>query len=338
MPEPADLLLEGIRIFPDRASTTASSVDTLLLVLVLVTGAVALTVFALIVIFAIRYRRRPGHQRSSGASSNLRLEIGWTVATAVVGVGLFFFGARVYFREKNPPEDATRIWVVAKQWMWKVQHPGGRREINEVHVPVGRKVRLTLVSQDVIHSFYVPAFRLKQDVLPGRYEDLWFEATKPGDYRLFCAEYCGTGHSQMIGWVHAVDPAEYDAWLAGGVPGESMVEAGNRIFVEQGCQNCHMGSAEEKRCPNLAGLYATDVQLENGETVKADLGYLRDAILNPRQQIVKGYPPIMPTYQGILGEDDLAKVIEYLTSLGPASGDGPDAPKATGDDGEEEGR
>jgi cytochrome c oxidase subunit 2 len=190
--------------------------------------------------------------------------------------------------------------------------------MNELHVPIGQPVRLTMASEDVIHSFYVPAFRFKRDVVPGRFSVAWFQATKPGKYHLFCAEYCGTRHSNMIGWIYAMTPADYQAWLAGGNPGESLAAAGAKRFVENACNTCH-GDQPGARGPSLNGLFGRAVHLSNGQTIVADEAYLRESIVNPQSKLVAGYPPIMPTFQGLIGEEGLLQLIAYIKSLSPPS-------------------
>jgi cytochrome c oxidase subunit 2 len=203
---------------------------------------------------------------------------------------------------------------MGKQWMWKAQHPLGKSEINMLHVPVNQPVKLIMTSQDVIHSFYIPAFRVKKDVLPGRYTELWFEATKTGEYHLFCAEYCGTEHSQMIGSVVVMEQLEYERWLSGNVAGESMAAAGQRLFEQRGCASCHAGTSDA-RGPALAGLFGKEVQLEDGRTVTADESYLRESILNPQAKVVAGYSPVMPTFEGQISEEGLLQLVAYIKSL-----------------------
>src|SRR6185503_3537020 len=227
-------------------------------------------------------------------------------------------GASIFAALTRPPDDALQVNVVGKQWMWKVQHMNGRREINELHMPVGRPVRITMTSEDVIHSFYVPAFRTKQDAVPGRYTSMWFEATKPGRYHLFCAEYCGTLHSGMIGQVVVMEPAAFQAWLSGSVSGEgpalSAAAAGEQVFIRTGCPSCH-AAEPGARGPALAGLLGSTVKLRGGRTVTADEGYVRESIFNPTAKVVDGYEPITPTYQGLLSEEDVMQLIAYLRSL-----------------------
>jgi cytochrome c oxidase subunit 2 len=231
----------------------------------------------------------------------------------------YFWGASIYAALYIPPENALQINVVGKQWMWKFQHLEGRQEIDELHIPTGRAVRLFMASEDVIHSFYVPAFRTKMDVVPGRYTEMWFEATKPGQYPLYCAEYCGTLHSGMIGRVIALEPTEFQAWLAGATAGGSMpvAAAGERVYQAQGCPTCHEARGDSARGPSLAALAGTSVRIAGGGTVTADDGYLRESIVAPQAKLVDGYPPIMPTYQGLVSEEELMQLIAYIKSLAP---------------------
>ena len=228
---------------------------------------------------------------------------------------MFTWGASIFFKESRPPDDSMQIYVVGKQWMWKLQHMEGQREINELHIPVGRPVRLTMTSEDVIHSFFVPAFRTKQDVVPGRYSTTWFTATKPGKYHLFCAEYCGTNHSRMIGWVYAMEPQEYEAWLSGGRAFGSLAENGEKLFQDLACGNCHKPDGSG-RCPTLVGLYGKNVQLASGQTVRADEAYIRESILQPNARIVAGFQPLMPTFQGLVTEEGVLQLVEYIKSMG----------------------
>jgi cytochrome c oxidase subunit 2 len=230
-------------------------------------------------------------------------------------MAIFVWGAVVYFKERTPPADSTEVYVVAKQWMWKVEHAEGQREINELHVPVGRDVKLIMTSQDVIHSFYIPAFRIKQDVLPGRYTVEWFRATKSGVYHLFCAEYCGTQHSGMVGSIIVQEPAEYEAWINGGSTGPLSAN-GEKIFAELGCATCHR-SDTQGRGPNLEGVFGKPVQLEDGRTVTADENYLRECILDPGAKRVKGFQPIMPTFQGLVSEEQVNALVAYIKSISP---------------------
>jgi cytochrome c oxidase subunit 2 len=244
------------------------------------------------------------------------LELTWSIIPMGVFLVIFFWGAVVYFQERTPPRDATEVYVVAKQWMWKLEHAEGQREINELHIPVGRDVKMIMTSQDAIHSFYVPAFRIKQDVLPGRYTVAWFRATKPGTYHLFCAEYCGTQHSGMIGSVVVMEPAQYETWMSAGSNGP-LSAGGQKIFAELGCVTCHRTDAPG-RGPNLQGLFGRPVQLEDGRTVIADENYIRESILDPGAKVVKGFKPVMPTFQGLVSEEQLNALVAYVKSLSAA--------------------
>jgi len=277
----------------------------------------SLLIAGLIIVFMVRYRRRPGGDHVPDVHGSLALEALWTAVPFVITMVLFFWGASLFATMRRPPDDALEVNVVGKQWMWKLQHMEGRREIDELHVPVGRPVKLTMTSEDVIHSFYVPAFRVKQDAVPGRYTTLWFEATKPGEYHLFCAEYCGTLHSGMIGRVVALEPAAFQAWLAGEQPGGQNVPievAGEAIFRAQGCGTCHRADGSGQG-PALEGIFGRRITLTTGETIVADDGYVREAILNPQAKIVAGYQPVMPTFQGLVSEEDVMRLIAYVKSL-----------------------
>jgi cytochrome c oxidase subunit II len=309
------------QFFPDQASETARHVDHLSIYLVTVAIFFSTLIFSLILLFAIKYRRRSDHDRTGDISEKVAfmLEMTWTIIPFGLMMVMFGWGASIFFEMSRPPDDAMNVYVVGKQWMWKTQHLGGQREINELHVPLGRSVKLTMTSEDVIHSFYVPAFRVKFDVLPGRYTTAWFNPTKPGKYHLFCAEYCGTLHSGMIGSIYVMEPAEYETWLAGGAGGESLAANGQKLFEYLACANCHR-TDKPGRCPNLMGLFGKPVQLTTGEAVKADEAYIRESILNPGAKIVAGYQNIMPSFQGLVTEEDLLQLIEYIKALGAPPG------------------
>ena len=302
---------------PEQASSFARNVDALYLFLIAVTAFFSLLIGTLVVVFAIKFRRRSPDEVATEVHESGVLEIVWTVIPLALCLVIFFWGADVYFQITRPPANAIEIYVTAKQWMWKLQHTDGRREMNELHVPVGEPVRLTMASEDVIHSFFVPAFRFKRDVVPGRFSTAWFEATKPGKYHLFCAEYCGTRHSGMIGWIYVMSPSDYQAWLAGGTPGETLASAGAKRFVEQACNTCH-GEQKGARGPSLTGLYRSTVRMQSGQTLVADEAYIRESIVNPQAKLLEGYPPIMPTYQGLISEEGLLQLTAYIKSLSPA--------------------
>ena len=304
------------RLFPVQASTFAPDVDHLLYFLLAVAVFFSLAIFCSIFYFAIRYRRRSENELPRAIHGGMALEILWSVIPFGLTMVMFTWGASIYFNESRPPDNALDVYVVGKQWMWKLEHLGGQREINELHIPVGRAVRLTMTSEDAIHSFFVPAFRTKQDAVPGRYTTTWFKPTKVGKYHLFCAEYCGTNHSRMGGWVYVMAPRDFEAWLSGGTSGGSLAENGQKLFDELACGNCHKPDGSG-RCPSLTGLFGKTVQLAGGATVKADEGYIRESILQPQAKIVAGYGPIMPTFQGLVTEEGVLQLIEYIKSLGP---------------------
>lgn len=304
---------QNIPLWPKNASSIANSVDGLYIFLLAVCGAVTVLIFITIAFFVYRYRAKV-HPVAEQIEGSLPLEITWSVVPLGVFMLFFVWGAAIYFAEARPPKDALEVYVVAKQWMWKLQYQNGVREINTLHVPVNRDVRLTMISQDVVHSFYVPAFRIKQDVLPGRYTTTWFRATKPGRYHLFCAEYCGTQHSGMIGEVVVMEPADYQAWLQGGGAQGSMSATGQKMFQELGCASCHRFDTQG-RGPNLQGVFGKPVLLDDGRTVVADDNYVREAILQPGSKVVAGFKPIMPAFQGLITEEQLLTLVAYVKSL-----------------------
>jgi cytochrome c oxidase subunit 2 len=308
-------MFDNFPLWPVRASTTAGSVDALYIFLVLLSAFMSVAIFIMITIFALRYRRRAGRVAEQIEGSNV-LEFTWSIVPLGVFMVIFVWGANIFFLERTPPRGAAEIYVVAKQWMWKLQHEEGQREINELHVPVGRDVKMIMTSQDVIHSFYVPAFRIKQDLIPGRYTTAWFRATRPGTYHLFCAEYCGTQHSGMIGQVVVMEPAQYQAWLAGGAAFGSMAANGQSMFLQLGCNTCHRFDTQG-RGPNLVGLFGSKVQLEDGRTVSADENYIRESILTPSAKVTSGFKPIMPVFQGLVSEEQLTALVAYVKSLTP---------------------
>lgn len=301
-------------LFPEQASSIAPQVDALYFYLIAVSVFFSLLIAGAILYFAIKYRRRSESELPHGVEGSLKLEIAWSVIPLLISLTFFFWGANVFFAINRPPNDAIEVSVVGKQWMWKFQHADGQREINELHVPVGRAVRLSMASEDVIHSFYVPAFRLKRDVLPGRIATLWFEATKPGRYHLFCAEYCGTKHSGMIGWLEVMEPTAFQAWLAGGSGSESLASAGAKLFQQHACNTCHRPDSLA-RGPNLEGLYGNPVSLANGRKVVADESYIRESIVAPNAKLVAGFQPLMPTFQGLISEEGLLQLVAYVRSL-----------------------
>ncbi|HEX8253814.1 MAG TPA: cytochrome c oxidase subunit II [Thermoanaerobaculia bacterium] len=301
-------------LFPESASSVAPLVDGLYLFLVAVTGAVSLLIWIVIAYFAIKYRRRPDNELAQEQEPPAALEITWTIVPLIIFIGIFVAGAYVFFRMNRTPANALEVYATGRQWMWKFQHPTGQREINHLHVPVGRPVKITMASEDVIHSLWFPAFRVKADVLPNRYRTMWFEATKTGRFHIFCAEYCGTLHSGMVGWVEVMEPTEYQRWLAGGSEG-SLASQGEKLFEKYACNTCHTNTAGA-RGPNLAGLYGKTRTLVDGRSVVADENYIRESILNPQAKIAAGFQPIMPTFQGQVNEDDLIRLLAYVRTLG----------------------
>jgi cytochrome c oxidase subunit II len=302
-------------LFPEAASTIASSIDYLYFYLTAVSVIMTALIFGAVFFFAIKYRRRSPNEVPQPIHGSLKLEIAWSVIPFIIMLSFFWWGAQIFFESASPPPGAMDMYVVGKQWMWKIQYPEGQREINEMHVPVGKPVRLTLASEDVIHSFFIPAFRVKHDVVPGRYDTMWFTATKPGRYHLFCAEYCGTEHSGMVGWVNVLSETDYENWLSGGGSEGTMAQQGERLFQQLGCSTCHLLD-QQGRCPIMRGVYGSHVQLQDGKTVVADDAYIRESILNPNAKIVAGFKPdVMPTFQGQISEEGLLQLIVYIKSL-----------------------
>ncbi len=316
-----------------EASANAAEVDLLLLALLGVTVLVLALVFGLMLFYVARYRHTNNEDRGRPGEKTWRFEIAWTGATLVLFFGLFLWGANLYVRQFQPPADALRISVVGKQWMWKAEHPGGQREINALHVPAGRAVELLMTSEDVIHDFAIPAFRIKRDVLPGRYESLWFTATEPGAFHLFCTQFCGTDHSAMGGEVVVQTPADYERWLADNAASVSLVAQGRALFTRYGCSGCHQAEGRGQaaaadrtkgyssvRAPPLDGVYGHPVPLNDGRVVVADDKYVRDIILMPAQDIVAGYENRMPSFSGVMTEGDLFRLVAYIKSLSGREG------------------
>jgi cytochrome c oxidase subunit 2 len=306
-----------ISFFLPEASNLAPEVDRIFFALVALCGAVTFLVMALIIFFGIRYRRGSKASRAGKKLSSLRWETTWTLIPLFIFIGIFIWAAKAYYHMLTPPEDTADVYVVAKQWMWKIQHRDGRREINELHIPLGQAVKLVMTSEDVIHDFFVPAFRTKQDVVPGRYTTLWFTPTKPGKFHLFCSQYCGTGHATMDGWIYVLEPQDYARWLGRGDVPMSLAAQGERVFHTFGCSGCHSENSQI-HAPLLDGIYGKPVPLADGTVVIADDQYLRDKILLPNKQIPAGYEPVMPTFQNRISEEELTAVIAYLKSLGNA--------------------
>jgi cytochrome c oxidase subunit II len=304
-----------IPLVPERASSVAWKVDALYFYLSGVTLFFALLISATLIFFVIRYRRRSPYEIPRPVAGSHKLETIWTIIPFLIAMTMFAWGATVYFEQYKPPDNAIEVYVVGKQWMWKLQHATGQREINELHVPVGRKIKLIMTSEDVIHDFFVPAFRTKADVVPGKYQTLWFEPTKPGRYHLFCAEYCGMNHSGMTGSIIVMEPREFDDWLSGNTGNTTPAVAGQQLYQTLGCASCHGASGEGGRGPNLTGIFGKDQALQSGESVRVDEGYIRESITNPQAKLVVGFGPIMPTFQGQVSEDQMVQLIAYIKSL-----------------------
>ena len=308
-------LVAMIPLQPPAASTVAGGVDELYLLLSGITAFFTVLIFSIIFYFMLKYRRKSETELTHEIHSSLVLELAWTIIPSLICVVLFVWSSALYVRNGRPPASSTEIFVIGKQWMWHLQHPEGPREINELHVPVGVPIKLTMTSQDVIHDFYIPAFRVKKDVLPGRYSQIWFQPTETGTFHLFCAQYCGTNHSEMIGWVYVMSPEDYAAWLAGGEKTESMAQQGEQLFSQFGCSSCHAGG-DNSRGPSLAGLYGKPEKLQSGETRVVDETLIRQAILVPSSVPMSNYKQIMPTYQGQVDEEQVLQLIAYVKSLG----------------------
>jgi cytochrome c oxidase subunit 2 len=318
-------------LFPDQASTFAWQVDLLYAYLIVVSIAFTIPIVLAIFFFGIKYREKEKYATPEEIHGSITLETVWSIIPFVVSMTIFLGGAIVFYNQYRVPDDPDmEVYVVGKQWMWKVQHNTGQREINELHVPVNTKVKLTMTTEDVLHDFFIPAFRTKADVVPGRYTYLWFEATKPGKYHLYCAEYCGLNHSGMGGYVYVMEQKDFDNWLSGNVSGQTPIEMGRDLFENKlGCASCHAGGPAQ-RGARLEGIFNKDVKLVGGDTVKADEAYIRNSILNPSSQVVEGFQPIMPTFKGQVTEEQLVGLVAYIKSLSGITGNtAPVAPAAS---------
>lgn len=308
-------MLPNSPVFPPVSSTLASKVDALFFFTLGVSVLFSVLIVATIVAFLVKYRRRRADETGQATGGNtLLLELTWTGIPLFLVMVAFFWGTSVFFDAARPPSDAWSFHVYGKQWMWKVEHPDGKREINEFHVPVNQPVKLTMTSEDVIHNFSIPAFRLKMDVLPGRYTTAWFEATKTGTYHIFCDQYCGVDHSKMVGKIHVLEPQDYQRWLTGGTAAGAAVASGEEIFVAKACNTCHRPDSSA-RAPILDGIFGKPVALVGGRTVVADESYLRESILSPGTKVVEGYQPIMPTFRDQISEEEIVQLIKYIKGL-----------------------
>jgi cytochrome c oxidase subunit 2 len=297
--------------FPQQASEQAGQVDALYFFLIAVTGFFAVLIAVLVTVFAVKFHRRHGDEVGEAIHGSLVLELLWTFIPLGITMVMFVWGAQVFFHITRPPKGAMEIFIVGKQWMWKAQHMDGAREINELHVPLGRPVKLVMGSEDVIHSFFIPDFRVKADVVPGRYNTLWFTATKTGKYHIFCTQYCGTKHSAMIGTVTVLDPSDYQAWLSGGAAGGTMAENGAKLFADLSCNTCHLENGQG-RGPVLKGVYGKQVLITGGQIVTMDDAYIRESVLQPQAKVVSGFQPIMPTSQRRLTAEQSLQLLPYI--------------------------
>ena len=309
-------MFSGFSLFPTQASTLAPEVDNLYLGIVAITAFFAVVVVIFVVYFAIKYRDDTGDKVGAPITGSMPLELGWSLIPFFISIGIFVWASVVFFHIVRAPDQTLDIYSTGKRWMWRFQHIDGQREINELHVPVGRPVRVVFTSEDVLHDLFIPAFRVKADAVPGRYSAIWFEPTQVGEYHIFCAEYCGTRHSGMIGTVYVMEQADYQAWLSGGggLTGGTMLQQGEALFTQLACVTCHLPDGTG-RGPSLVGVYGSTVTLDNGSTVSADETYLRESILTSQAKTVKGYEHIMPTFQGLINEDGVAALIEYIKSM-----------------------
>jgi cytochrome c oxidase subunit 2 len=308
-----------LRFMTQADSTISGEYNLFFWLMTILCGLVVLGIAGVILYSSWRYRRRSDTELPPQIQGGLKAELTWTIIPLFLFMGMFGWGARLYFELESPPANAMEIYVVAKQWMWKLQHLDGSREINELHIPVGKPIKLVMTSQDVIHSFFIPDFRVKQDVLPGRYTTLWFQANRAGRFHLFCAEYCGTKHSGMIGWIDAMEPSDYAQWVEQGAAEGSMASLGEKMFHQFACANCHHFQGPGT-CPNLRGLFGRPVQLKDGSVVTADETYIRESILDPAAKIVAGYDNIMPNFTGQISEEQLTQLIAFIKSISPPPG------------------
>jgi cytochrome c oxidase subunit 2 len=301
-------------LVPEQASTLAADVDRLFWFITGVTAFFAIVVCVLVVYFAVKYRTNDPLAVGAPITGSIPLELAWSVIPFLISVVIFVWAAQVFFDLQRPPDQTLEIYATGKRWMWKFQHLDGKSEINELHVPVGRPVKVTFTSEDVLHSLYFPAFRVKADAIPGRYSTVWFDATKTGEFHIFCAEYCGTKHSGMIGSVTVMEPAAYQAWLTGGGGEGTLASRGERLFAELACNTCHLNDGSG-RGPSLVDKFGSQEQLTSGSVVNIDESYVRESILMPQAKLVAGYQPLMPTFQGLVSEESVMALVEYVKSL-----------------------
>ena len=319
-------------LLPDQASDVARSVDHLMLFALSGLVVFSTLIAVLVLVFMVKYRRKHAGEvgidvYETNPKSHV-LELVWSAIPLALLLVLFGWGTKVFFEQNRPPAGAAQYWVTGRQWMWKIQHPNGRREINELHVPLGQAVQLRMISEDVIHDFFVPAFRIHVDVLPSRYTTYWFKANRTGTFHLFCGQYCGVEHSKMVGKVVVLEPRAYEAWLAGEPAGgaATAVASGEQLFVTKSCNTCHRPDSAA-RAPILNGVFGTQVLLQDGTKVTANEDYIRESILNPAAKIVQGYQPVMPTFKGQVTEEELIQLVNYVKTLKAPDGGAAEARK-----------
>jgi cytochrome c oxidase subunit 2 len=300
-------------IIPEQASTLAPRVDQLYWFIIAVTAFFGILVTVLVIYFAVKYRTDDPLKVGAPITGSIPLELGWSIIPFIISIVIFAWAADVFFDLYRPPDQTLEIYATGKRWMWKFQHLDGKSEINELHVPLGRAIRVTFTSEDVLHSLYFPAFRTKADAIPGRYSSVWFTPTKLGEYHLFCAEYCGTRHSGMIGTVTVMEPTDYQAWISGATEGP-LSARGERLFADLACNTCHRSDGSG-RGPALEAKFGTEERLATGAVVRVDESYVRESILNPQLKLVAGYQPLMPTFQGLVNEESVMALVEYVKSL-----------------------
>lgn len=304
-----------IPLHPPTASNVAGQVDEVFYFLTFITVFFSVLIFGCIFYFMIKYRRRSEDDLPEQIHGSLPLEVIWTVIPSIICAVIFVWSSYLYVRNSRPPRNATDIYVIGKQWMWHIQHPEGPREIDTLHIPVNQAIKLTMTSQDVIHAFYIPAFRVKKSVLPGSYNEIWFTPDKVGKFHLYCTEYCGAGHSKMIGWVYVMSQRDYTAWLDGQMKDQSMAQEGARLFAQLGCSTCHAANGTGQG-PSLEGIYGKPETLKDGSTRIVDETLIRQAIITPNSVLLPKYPPIMPTFQGQVNELQVLQLMAYIKSLG----------------------
>jgi cytochrome c oxidase subunit II len=312
-------MFSGIPFLPEQASTLAPRVDNLYFFIVAVTAFFAVLVSIVVIVFAVKYRTNDPLKVGTPIHGSIPLELGWSIIPFIIAVVIFGWAADVFFDISRPPDQTIEIYATGKRWMWKFQHIDGQNEINELHVPVGRAVRVTFTSEDVLHSLFFPAFRVKADAIPGRYSSVWFNATKVGEFHLFCAEYCGTRHSGMVGRVVVMEPAAYQSWLSGTLGAGSLSQRGEQLFNDLACNTCHLSDGSG-RGPSLVNKFGSPEELSSGARVTVDESYVRESILRPQEKLVAGYQPLMPTFQGLVSEENVMALVEYVKSLQASGG------------------